>query len=34
LREFFPSDPPARTMVGARLAARDAGVEMLLTAVK
>ena len=34
LREFFPTDPPARTMVGARLAARDAVVEILLTAVK
>lgn len=33
-REFFPTDPPVRTMVGARLATRDAVVEILVTAVK
>jgi 2-iminobutanoate/2-iminopropanoate deaminase len=33
-KEMFPKDPPARTMVGAKLATRDAAVEILLTAVK
>jgi len=32
-REFFPKQPPARTAVGARLIARRALVEMMLTAV-
>ena len=33
-REFFPKEPPARTAVGAKLIARRALVEMMLTAVK
>jgi len=33
-REIFPTDPPARALVGARLVARDSQVEVLLTAVK
>ena len=32
--EFFPRQPPARTMVGAKLSTRNAAVEMLLTVVK
>jgi 2-iminobutanoate/2-iminopropanoate deaminase len=32
-REFFPQQPPARTAVGAKLIARSALVEMMLTAV-
>ena len=32
--EFFPTQPPARTIVGARLAARDAVVEFLATVAK
>jgi 2-iminobutanoate/2-iminopropanoate deaminase len=31
-REIFPNDPPARTVVGARLVARSALVEMMMTA--
>ncbi|HXT69509.1 MAG TPA: RidA family protein [Vicinamibacterales bacterium] len=31
-REVFPHDPPARTIVGARLVARSALVEMMMTA--
>jgi 2-iminobutanoate/2-iminopropanoate deaminase len=31
-REIFPHDPPARTVVGARLVARSAVVEMMMTA--
>jgi len=31
-REFFPHDPPARTVVGARLVARTGLVEMMMTA--
>jgi 2-iminobutanoate/2-iminopropanoate deaminase len=31
-REFFPSDPPARTSVGARLVARTGLIEIMLTA--
>ena len=34
LHEFFPTDPPVRTIVGSRLAAHDAAVEILVTAVK
>jgi 2-iminobutanoate/2-iminopropanoate deaminase len=33
-KDVFPHDPPARTMVGAKLATRDAAVEILVTAVK
>jgi 2-iminobutanoate/2-iminopropanoate deaminase len=33
-REFFPKDPPARTMVGAKLISRPALIEMMMTAVK
>ena len=33
-RAFFPKDPPARTTAGARLIARRALVEMMLTAVR
>ena len=33
-REFFPSDPPVRTLVGAHLATHDAVVEILVTAVR
>ena len=33
-REVFPAGPPARTTVGARLIARSALVEMMMTAVK
>jgi enamine deaminase RidA (YjgF/YER057c/UK114 family) len=32
-REFFPKAPPARTIAGAKLIARRALVEMMLTAV-
>ena len=32
--EFFPSTPPARTLVGARIIARSALVEMMMVAVK
>jgi 2-iminobutanoate/2-iminopropanoate deaminase len=32
-REFFPSDPPARTTIGARLVARSGLIEMMMTAV-
>jgi 2-iminobutanoate/2-iminopropanoate deaminase len=31
-RHVFPSDPPARTIVGARLVARPAVIEMMMTA--
>ena len=31
-REFFPSDPPARTSVGARLVARTGLIEIMMTA--
>lgn len=31
-REFFPSDPPARTVVGARLVTRAGLIEMMMTA--
>jgi enamine deaminase RidA (YjgF/YER057c/UK114 family) len=31
-REFFPSEPPARTSVGARLVARTGLIEMMMTA--
>ena len=33
-REFFPDNAPTRTTVGSRLAAHDALVEILVTAVK
>jgi enamine deaminase RidA (YjgF/YER057c/UK114 family) len=32
-REFFPSAPPARTTIGARLVARSGLIEMMMTAV-
>ena len=32
-REFFPSDPPARTTIGARLVARSGLIEMMMIAV-
>jgi 2-iminobutanoate/2-iminopropanoate deaminase len=31
-RQFFPADPPARTVVGARLVARPAVIEMMMIA--
>ena len=31
-RQFFPADPPARTLVGARLVARPALIEMMMIA--
>jgi enamine deaminase RidA (YjgF/YER057c/UK114 family) len=32
-RQFFPSEPPARTTIGARLVARSGLIEMMITAV-
>jgi 2-iminobutanoate/2-iminopropanoate deaminase len=33
-REIFPTAPPARSLVGARLSTRDAAIEILVTAAK
>jgi 2-iminobutanoate/2-iminopropanoate deaminase len=33
-REFFPTDPPARTTIGANLISRSGQIEIVLTAVK
>jgi 2-iminobutanoate/2-iminopropanoate deaminase len=33
-REFFPHDPPARTLAGTHLVSRDAEIEVVMTAVK